>query len=214
MLADFFEKHAVPRETQDTLAQYHALLIKWQKAKNLIAPSTVDEAKTRHFLDSLQLIPHIKAQQITGPVLDFGSGAGFPGLVLAIAGASLGLGPVHLVESNGKKASFLNTVIRETGARAVVHNERIEALDPFPIALVTARACASLGQLLDWSRPFLYHKPRYLFLKGEKVEEELTNAKKAWDISARTEPSLTDPSGRIVLINQAIPKTTSGEPLP
>lgn len=196
MLDAFYEEHAVPRETRETLAAYRTLLLKWQKAKNLVAPSTVDTLDTRHFLDSLQLIPILQRHGITGPILDMGSGAGFPGLVLALAG----FGPVHLVESNGKKASFLRTVIRETGARAIVHNDRIESLTPFPIAAVTARACATLRQLVDWAEPFLSQNPTFILLKGEKCEEELTEARKSWDMDSAFFQSITDATGQIVVL--------------
>ena len=189
---------SVSRETLAKLDAYHTALIKWQKAKNLVAPSTLKEAPIRHFMDSAQLAPLLSAEGIDGPILDIGSGAGFPGLVLSI----MGFGPVHLVESNGKKSSFLRTVIRETKAEALVHNDRIEALSPFPIAAVTARACATVVQLLDWSAPFLSKDTKMVLLKGAKWQEELTEAEKTWMMQCKAVPSKTDPTGRILILSE------------
>ena len=207
MLDRFYREHNVSRETQDALAHYKNLLIKWQKAKNLIAPSTVAEADRRHFLDSLQLIPTMKSLARTGPIMDIGSGAGFPGMVIALAGMENGFGPVHLVESNGKKASFLQTVARETGRgqdqqSVFIHNDRIEKLEPMPVSIITARACATVSQLINWCRPFLFNKPVFVLLKGEKADQELTEAQKAWDMTVQRFQSISDPSGQILVLSE------------
>ena len=193
----------VSRETMNQLETYHGLLLKWQKAKNLIAPSTISDAGTRHFLDSAQLSPILSDMAITGPILDIGSGAGFPGMVLSI----MGHGPVHLVESNGKKASFLSTVIRETAANATVHNCRIEALKPFLVGCITARACATIAQLLNWGIPFIGKNTKMLLLKGSKWQEELTEAQERWTMQSETRQSVTDPTGRIVLLSDIVRKS-------
>ncbi len=192
---DVWAQVDVSRETQGRLAQYADLLLKYQRAKNLVAASTLDDLWRRHMLDSLQLLRHIPDQGAT--ILDIGSGAGFPGLVLAVAG----VGPVHLVEANGRKCAFMRQVIRQTGANAVVHGARIEALSPFPVDIVTSRACAKVGQLLDWSAPFLGPSTRCLFLKGEKAPEELTDARQGWTLTAKSFDSLSDTTGQILALS-------------
>jgi 16S rRNA (guanine527-N7)-methyltransferase len=188
--AGFAKLVPVSRETVERLQVYADLLVKWQAKINLVGPTTLPDLWRRHILDSAQLFGRLPA----GPVLDLGSGAGFPGLVLAIMGA----GPVHLVESDARKCAFLREAARVTGAPAVVHNLRIEALAPFPIAAVTARALAPLAQLLDWAEPFLQQSVECLFLKGRNSEDELTQAGKTWMMKSERIPSLSDPSGLIL----------------
>lgn len=179
--ADFAAETHVSRETLERLSRYSDLLIKWQKAKNLVSNTTLDDRWRRHFLDSAQLLPLITRAKGQGPfsMLDIGSGAGFPGLVLAI----MGLGRAHMVEANGRKCVFMNQVIRDTGADAQVHNERIEALTPFDIDIVTSRACAKIDQLIAWSAPFLRPGTEIWLLKGETWQEELTQADASWNMS-------------------------------
>ena len=167
---DFLSKLPVSRETLAGLQIYAEALLKWQKAKNLVAPSTLPDLWQRHLLDSAQLAPLMMADKVARgekpTILDFGSGAGFPGLVLAV----MGVGTVTLVESNGRKASFMNHVIRETGAEAEVLNERIESIPPMKPDIITSRACASLGQLLDWAAPHVHENTELWFLKGQKAQ--------------------------------------------
>jgi len=133
----------VSRETRERLNTYAELLRKWQRSINLVGPKTLDDLWNRHFVDSAQLLPLIPP---TARVLvDFGSGAGFPGLVLAI----LGMAEVHLIESDQRKATFLREVARATGTPVTVHAKRIEQVTPFPADIVSARALAPLGDLLD-----------------------------------------------------------------
>jgi 16S rRNA (guanine527-N7)-methyltransferase len=188
-------RRAVPdvsRETLARLAVYGELLAKWQKAINLVGPRTLGDAWTRHFLDSAQLLPLVPADARV--LVDLGSGAGFPGLVLAI----LGVPEVHLVESDTRKAAFLREVARATAAPVTVHAERIERVAPIRADVVTARALAPLGDLLALSERFLGPSTTALFPKGQNVEQELTDARKAWRMRAETLPSLTDPDARIL----------------
>ncbi|PCI63866.1 MAG: 16S rRNA (guanine(527)-N(7))-methyltransferase RsmG [Kordiimonadales bacterium] len=186
----------VSRETSEKLRTYGELLIKWQKTKNLVSNSTLDEIWKRHFLDSAQLAP--KLREVFGEkqlsILDIGSGAGFPGLVLA----AMGVGTAHMVESNGRKCIFMRQVVRDTGANAMIHNSRIEELDIFPVDIITARACAKILKLLDWAAPFLSATTEVWLLKGEKFEEELTEAKACWNMEISRYQSLSDPSGVIL----------------
>ena len=189
--AEFSRLTPVSRETVERLQVYADLLIKWQARINLVGPATIPDLWRRHMLDSAQLAPLLPG----GPVLDLGSGAGFPGLVLAIM---TGL-PVHLAESDGRKCAFLREAIRLTGASASVHNRRIEALAPLVPAplVVTARALAPLDRLLEMAAPFLGEGTECLFLKGRGGEEELTQAAKGWTMTVERRASQADPSGLI-----------------
>jgi len=153
----------VSRETLVQLQRYADLLQKWGKRINLVGPSTLDDIWRRHMLDSAQLWPHLPAD--TRVLVDFGSGAGFPGLVLAI----MGVPEVHLIESNQRKCVFLREVARATGVNVTVHSTRIEAVAGFPAAVVTARALAILAILRALGRPFRWCIAFSLLPKGVRV---------------------------------------------
>jgi 16S rRNA (guanine527-N7)-methyltransferase len=199
----------VSRETETMFEAYVALLRKWQGAKNLVGPSTLDTVWTRHIADSAQLFalaPHARRW------VDIGSGAGFPGLVLAIMGRSIPGFHVHLVESNGRKCAFLREVIRSLGLPATVHNGRIEdVLDglPTPVDVLTARALAPLPDLLRLGRKLLTTGSLGLFPKGQDLEDELTAAAKYWSIQSTTVASRTDAKGRILVVQSAEPRVVS-----
>ena len=182
----------VSRETMDRLAAYVALVEKWQQRVNLVSASTLPDIWMRHIWDSAQLAPLVPAS--TGRILDVGSGAGFPGLVLA----ALCDAELHLVESDRKKAVFLQTIIRETGIPAIVHNRRIESLPPIGAGIVTARALASLDRLLELLEAQLVPGTRCLFLKGARAESELVALDTRSDIIRRLHPSLTNPQAFVV----------------
>lgn len=187
----------VSRETLDRLELYAATLRRWAPAINLVARGTLDDLWRRHFLDSLQLLPLIAQTFATPPrILDLGSGAGFPGLVLAIAGA----GSVHLVEADRKKATFLREVARQTEVTVTLHNCRIEALEPQHADLVTARALAPAERLLDWAAPHLRREGVCLFHKGREAQAELTRLPRAVQDRSELLPSLSDPEARILRI--------------
>ncbi|ARP99051.1 16S rRNA (guanine(527)-N(7))-methyltransferase RsmG [Pseudorhodoplanes sinuspersici] len=191
------------REIAPRLDRYVAALLQWQATTNLIAPSTIPELWSRHIADSLQLLR--LAPDATRWV-DLGSGGGFPGLVIACALADKPRAVVHLVESNLKKAAFLREAVRLTGASARVHAVRIEDfVDGFnePVEIVTARALASLDNLLDKAYPLLKRGAQALFLKGQDVEGELTAASKYWTMDTELIPSITDAGGRIVRVVSA-----------
>lgn len=182
----------VSRETLSALEIYAALLVKWQARINLVAKDSLPDLWRRHFLDSAQLVPLLP--QGGSPITDLGSGAGFPGLVLAILTGR----EVHLVDSDQRKGAFLLEAARQTGARAKIHTTRIEAATAWPAEIVTARALASLDQLLDWAAPFLTPTSTCLFLKGARAEEELTAAQRFWTMETERRPSQTDSSGVIL----------------
>ena len=194
---DFQAETGVSRETLGRLRIYADLLVKWQRSINLVGESTQKDLWRRHFLDSAQLYPHLPHD--SQPVFDLGSGAGFPGLVLAI----MGVPDVCLIESDGRKAAFLREVIRATEVDASVHVGRIEAFQPKERArVITSRALASLDKLLGFAEPLLASEGVCLFLKGQKAREELTDSEKKWKISADLRASVTDPEGVILRIDR------------
>lgn len=178
--------------TREKLEAYLALLVKWQARINLVAPATLADAWSRHILDSGQLFGLMA--ETPGPVLDLGSGAGFPGLVLAIMGRD----DVVLVESDTRKAAFLQEAARVTGAKVAVEACRIEALRPIRAGIVTSRALAPVAELLHYARPFASESTVYYLLKGERAEAELTTARKRWNMSVHRIPSQSDTRGVIL----------------
>jgi 16S rRNA (guanine527-N7)-methyltransferase len=190
----------VSRETWERLDRFVALLIEWQQTRNLIAASTIPNIWTRHVADSLQLLelaPHAKIW------VDLGSGGGFPGLVLACALADREGARVYLVESTAKKCAFLQAVIGELTLPAEVHCRRAEEFIPaFPhrADVVTARAVAPLPKLLGMAFPLLKRGGIGLFLKGQDIGSELTEASKYWTIKHKLVPSRTDDRARIVVV--------------
>lgn len=188
----------VSRETISALEIYAGLLRKWQKAINLVSGGTLDDLWRRHFLDSAQLMPLLPEGD--GQLVDLGSGAGFPGLILALMSGR----PTHLIESDQRKAAFLGEVARATGCagRVQIHAARVEALKPWAAPVITARALADLGQLLDWAAPFMTADTVCIFPKGAKAEEELTAALRVWKITVERRRSVTDPTGLILRLSQ------------
>ena len=179
----------------DTLARLEvlvALLGKWQARINLVGGGTLADAWRRHVLDSAQLVPLLPAAART--VVDLGSGAGFPGLVLAI----LGVAGVHLVESDGRKCAFLQEAARATGAAVAIHRARAESAPPLVADAVTARALAPLPNLLDLAERFLAPHTICVFPKGRGAEEELTETQKTWMMTATRIASITDPDATIL----------------
>ncbi|MEA1831161.1 16S rRNA (guanine(527)-N(7))-methyltransferase RsmG [Methylobacterium durans] len=189
----------VSRETAARLDLYVGQLQRWQSVKNLVGPATLAEVWTRHVADALQLLALAPDARTW---LDLGSGAGIPGLILAIAGAERPGFRVDLVESNARKCAFLTEAIRVTGAPARVRNARIEAViaDHAGVEIVCARALASLDQLLAWTEPVLKSGTTGLFPKGREVEAELTEAARRWRFVYDLLPSQTDSAARIVRV--------------
>ena len=188
----------VSRETEARLDRYIALLLEWQAKTNLVAPSTLPNLWTRHVSDSLQLLslaPSAKSW------VDLGSGGGFPGVVLACALAKTSGARIHLVERIAKKAAFLREAIRVTASPGTVHLADIgDTVDRIagPIDCVTARALAPLHQLIGFAEPWVKKGAKALFLKGQDVEAELTEATKYWNIEPKLHASRTGGQGWIV----------------
>lgn len=191
----------VSRETEERLDRYVDLLLAWQAKTNLIAPSTLPQLWTRHISDSLQLLDLAPTAR---QWLDFGSGGGFPGVVLACTMAEYPGANVHLVERVAKKAAFLREAVRITGAPGSVVladiGDYVDSLKA-PVDCVTARAVAPLHMLLGFAAPLVQRGAKALFLKGQDVESELTEATKYWNIDPVLHPSRTGGHGWIVELN-------------
>lgn len=197
---DFAGLVAVPPGTVDRLTVYIELLRRWQRRINLVGPSTLVDPWRRHILDSAQLVPLLPSGMLD--VVDLGSGAGFPGLVLAI------ICPVRvvLVDADARKCAFIAEAARVTGADVRIANQRIESLDREIADVVTARACAPLPKLLSLSWPILRRNGTCLFLKGRSARAELTDAEKSWHITASFVQSQSDPSGEIIHMHEFGPR--------
>ena len=196
----------VSRETMARLETFVALVRKWQPAENLVAPSTLPFVWRRHVADSAQLIAVFP---IVLRWLDLGSGAGFPGVVLACLLADTPGAEVHLVESNARKCAFLRQAVRETGSPATVHQGRIEEVLAgwnTRIEMVTARALAPLGRLLDLSVPLLSAGTPAAFLKGADFVREIDEATQSWDLDLVKHQSRIDEHGMILEIRRATRK--------
>ena len=188
----------VSRETEARLDRFIGLLQTWQAKTNLVSPSTLPMLWSRHVSDSLQLLALAPAANIW---VDFGSGGGFPGMVLACALADTPGAQVHLIERNGKKAAFLREALRVTGAAAVIHlADIVDIVDRLsgPVDCITARAVAPLHQLIGFAEPLVKRGAKAMFLKGQDVEVELTEATKSWKIEPRLHASRTGGHGWIV----------------
>jgi 16S rRNA (guanine527-N7)-methyltransferase len=192
----------VSRETEGRLDRFVDLLLEWQTKTNLVAGSTLPQLWSRHVSDSLQLLAFAPSAKTW---VDLGSGGGFPGIVLACALAEKANASVHLIERNAKKAAFLREALRVTAAPGVVHLADIgETVDRIrgPVDCVTARALAPLNVLLGFAEPFVKKGATALFLKGQDVEAELTEATKYWKIKPRLHSSQTGGQGWIVELDE------------
>jgi 16S rRNA (guanine527-N7)-methyltransferase len=195
----------VSRETEQRLQTYVDLLRRWNPSKNLVAPTTLAEVWTRHVADSLQLVRLAPDARIW---VDMGSGGGLPGLVIAAVLAERPGAEIHCIESRQGKAAFLREAARIMGVPAVIHAQRIEdvvASWQRPVDVVTARALAPLADLVALSHDLLKTGAVGLFLKGQDVARELTEAAKYWTLDTELTPSATDPQARIVTVRSAAP---------
>ena len=198
---ELLDRYNVSRESRQKIETYVKLLLTWQQRINLIGPATVASVWDRHICDSLQLLPLLPKD--VRAIAELGSGAGIPGLVLAMAANF----QAHLYESNGKKAAFLREAARQTGTQVTVHNVRLETLaastDLPKVQCVVARALAPLPLLLDYAEPFISKGAIGLFHKGQDVDVELTEATKYWRMGLTTHASQCDSRGVILEIREA-----------
>tara|TARA_R110002072_G_scaffold272454_6_gene432681 strand:+ start:254 stop:886 length:633 start_codon:yes stop_codon:yes gene_type:complete len=190
----------VSRETLEKIRIYHTLLLKWNKAINLVSPKTISESWHRHFIDSAQVSQFIPSD--IRVYADLGCGGGFPGLVIAMMRPDL---DVHLVESDERKGQFMRSVSRETSLNNVtIHTKRVEAvIDDFAPDFVTARALASLGVLFDYVFPWVSLNPTIQLglMKGERADDEILEAQKRYRFTIRKHDSITDQGAKILLID-------------
>ena len=179
----FGQKFGVSRETLERLSIYERLLQDWGKTLSLVSRSTLDDIWNRHFADSAQILPLLR-----GPLLDMGTGAGFPGMVLAI----MGVKDVHLSDNNQKKIEFLKEVKAQTRCKVTIHNCKSEVVPDHKFGTLTARALAPLDELLKIAAPFFGPKTQAIFLKGRSYEAEVETASHDWSFDCEPRSSLTN----------------------
>lgn len=203
MTPEEFAKAAdVSRETMDVLLKYDAAFIDASSRHNLVARSTIEDRWSRHYLDSAQLFKLIPAG--TKHLVDLGSGAGFPGLILAALGSAHGL-KVTLIESTGKKAAFLAEAGKAMGLDNIeVMPQRIEQVKVAPPEIITARALASLDKLCAYGAQIAGRNTTFLYMKGSRAEDELTEALKSWRMDVACHPSVTDKTATIFEIKNLV----------
>ncbi len=197
---EFAAQTGVSRETLARLKAYADVLADWNALHNLVSQNSLEDLWRRHFWDSAQLAPLVPAEAKN--LADLGSGAGFPGLVLA---AMLPDVSVTLFEATAKKCAFLRAAAERMDIDVRVENARMEDLPPYPYDVVTARAVAPLSKLLEYAHNFVGPNSVCLFLKGQNVGSELTEAHKCWKMQVSQVPSQTDPSGAIVAVRELGP---------
>lgn len=189
----------VSRETLERLEVYESLLAKWNPAINLVAKGTINEAWSRHFIDSAQILS--LAPPMARTWLDVGSGGGFPGMVIAIIAAELRPGlSVTLVDSDLRKAAFLGEVARQTGVTVTIGAGRVEELPAAAADVMSARAFAPLTTLLSLAERHLGPGGRGLFLKGARHEAEISDALVSFRFDLQKVPSQTDPQAVILSV--------------
>jgi 16S rRNA (guanine527-N7)-methyltransferase len=196
-IGDFLD---VPRETQEKLDCYVQLLIKWQARINLISSKTLPEIWHRHILDSAQLVSYLP--KTPSVILDMGSGAGLPGVILAILTGH----QLHLVESDSRKIAFMRTALHETGTSAILHEQRMETVPALRPDIITARALAPLSQLITLASGQHHEKIEYLFLKGREAKQELTALPACPKMEAECLPSMTDSQASIIRLKPILYK--------
>jgi 16S rRNA (guanine527-N7)-methyltransferase len=188
----------VSRETLARLKAYAGLLADWNARHNLVSAKSLEDVWRRHFWDSAQLAPHVPTSAKT--LADIGSGAGFPGLVLAeMLRDRVG---VVLYEATAKKCAFLRAVAEKLDLKVDIRNQRVEDSGHTPFDVVTARACAPLDKLLPYAQHLVGSRTLCLLLKGQTVASELTEARKSWRMTVESYPSLTDPSGVVLEVRE------------
>ena len=186
-------------EIERELSIYLDLLFRWQEKINLVGPATLTTPWVRHFADSMQLLD---LASCSSHWVDLGSGAGFPGMVIALAQKARCGGVMHLIESDVRKAAFLRAVSRETGANAIVHNARAEIVLPtLNVDVITSRAMASLAELVDLCHAHVEKGAIALFPKGRDVAAELTKISTSSSLHVKLTPSKTEPDCSIVEIS-------------
>ena len=191
---NIIKKFLINRLEQDGLQEYIEILKKFNKHTNLVGKSTLVNPWLSHILDSLQILKFIKHKKLS--ILDMGTGAGLPGLVLSICGCK----NVTLVDSNGKKINFLFNIKRELGLKTNIILGRLETLENKHYDVVVTRALANLEKLFTYSQKFIKKNTVLIFLKGKTVNEEILDAKKKWNFQHKKHTSLSDSRGCVLVI--------------
>ncbi len=194
----FSELVGLTDERRRDVETFRCLLARANQQMNLVGDSTLEQFWVRHFVDSAQLLWFSPTSTVWA---DLGSGAGLPGLILAILLKGRPGSTVHLIESMTKRCRFLSEVVQALDLPAVVHNGRAEALK-LNVEMVTARACAPLERLLGYAQPYFARGARGLFLKGADVDSEIAQARKSWGFAFEATISLSDPRGRLLFIEE------------
>ncbi|MFZ4762014.1 MAG: 16S rRNA (guanine(527)-N(7))-methyltransferase RsmG [Alphaproteobacteria bacterium] len=196
----FLQRHDVSRETLSKLEIYEKLLLQWQSRINLVATSTLDDVWGRHFGDSAQIYPLLKDADT---LADIGSGAGFPGMVLAI----MGIKSTSLIEVDQKKAAFLQQIAVETATPVTIISQRVENYQPKEkFSVVTSRACAPLHKLCAYVFQLLRDDGQAILLKGKGLEGEMQEAEQQWQMKKSVRPSQSHPEGQIIIISHLLPR--------
>lgn len=198
----FLAANPVSRETEARLERYAGLLTEWNQGLSLVSDSTLGEIWTRHFLDSAQLLPLFPDPRAS--IVDMGTGAGFPGLVLAI----LGHREVHLVEHNIQKVKFLQAVIDALDLKVTLHAKKTESVKPFIAGAITARGLKPLNILINLGQRFLGRESVCIFPKGRRAEDELRDAQRHWRMHVERFPSITSPESTIFRLSRVAELST------
>lgn len=194
----------VSRETLARVHSYLGVLNAWRDRINLIGPGEGRHLWRRHVLDSLQLVGQIPGDATK--IVDLGSGAGFPGLLIACAMAERPGASVALVEKSVRKSQFLQAAIAEVGLPARVVNVRIEEAPRDKFDLLTARALAPLPKLLGYAHAWLKPSGKALLMKGKDTAAELAEARADWTFEMSDRASLSSPEGRVLEISSINPR--------
>jgi len=204
-MENFMQTYNVSRETYSKLERYCQALQEWQQKFNLVSKSTLDNAWERHFLDSAQL--YALMPESAKSLADLGSGAGFPGMVLAImANAKAPCLKVTLVESIRKKTLFLNYIKEITQTEVEILNQRAEDIKNRRFDVITARAMTALENLFEYAVPLMHKKTVCIFPKGENYLQELEKASQKWSFICKEIPSVTNPQSVILKIYNLVPR--------
>ena len=185
----------------DLMERIVALVLAENQQQNLVAPSTLPSIWTRHIVDSAQLLTHAEPSHLSGSWIDVGSGAGFPGLVIAALAPSQS---VYLVEPRRKRADFLQNVVEvlDLAEQVTVVPDRIQTLSGVTGSVISARAVAPIADLFSWSAGSFSKKTRWILPKGQSAREDVASARKSWHGVFHVEHSITDPQSLIVVASE------------